>query len=402
MWQKIKNVYHLTQALAASAYFGFPSRHLTVLAVTGTDGKTTTISMIYHILNSSGKKTSMVSSLGAQIADESIDTGYHVTTPNPWQLQKLLKKAHIKGSEYFILEATSHGLDQNRLAFINIHIAIITNITSEHIDYHKSWLNYAKSKSKIFKNVKYSILNIDDSKSYNFLKDKTFGKVITYSQNRDADYDLKKYPIKLQVLGEYNLSNALAACAATNTLGIPKRDIISSLTKFSSVKGRLEKIDIGQAFDTIVDFAHTPHALETVLAALKKTNPKSRIIAVFGAAGERDASKRPLMGEIAAKYANIVVVTAEDPRNENPKDIAEDIASGLKKHGKKEDKDFFIVLDRRSAIQFAVNKAKKGDVLGFFGKGHEKSLCIGKKECPWNEIQEVENAVRKQIKNGKN
>ncbi len=393
MWQRIKNIYHLAQASLAVTFFLFPSNRLTVIAVTGTDGKTTTVNMIYHILKRAGKKVSMVSTIGAQIADRSIDIGYHVTTPSAWQLQKLLRLARNAGSQYFVLEATSHGLDQNRLAFININTAVLTNITSEHMDYHSNWQNYAASKSKLFKRAKFAILNLDDKKSFSYIKNTTSGKITTYSRKGPADYSLANFPLKLKVIGHYNLSNALAACASAGVLGIKKSDIITALEQFSGVKGRLEEISIGQPFKAIIDFAHTPNSLASALAALIGANPKSRIIAVFGSAGGRDKTKRIKMGEVAAKYADISIITSEDPRNENPRDIALEISRAFTKTGKIEGKDFFIVTNRQKAIQFAVNLAKKSDVVCFFGKGHEKSMCIGKKEYPWDEAATVKSAI---------
>src|SRR3989344_5460646 len=169
MWQKLKNYYHLLQAFVAAIYFNFPSKKLTVIGITGTDGKTTTVSMIYHILKSAGKKVSMVSSVEAIVGNKKYDTGVHVTTPNPWQVQKFLRKALDMKSQYFVLEATSQGLNQYRLAFVDFILAVITNITSEHLDYHKTWQNYALAKAKLFQNAQTSVLNVDD-KSFNFLK----------------------------------------------------------------------------------------------------------------------------------------------------------------------------------------------------------------------------------------
>ena len=190
MWQKIKNIYHLAQAFLAAVYFNFPSRKLIVIGVTGTDGKTTTVHMISHILRSNAKKVAMISSVNAKIGDKTFDTGFHVTTPSPWQVQKYLKDAVNSGSQYFVLEATSHGLDQNRLAFVNFKIGVITNITHEHLDYHKTWQNYAKAKLKLFKNTETAILNMDD-RSYNFLKSGVGGKLITYGIKSTADFNLK-------------------------------------------------------------------------------------------------------------------------------------------------------------------------------------------------------------------
>ena len=296
MWQKIKNLYHLLIAHLAAIYFHSPSKDLIVIGVTGTDGKTTTVNMIYHILKTAGYKVSMVSSIGAQIGTKSYDTGFHVTTPSPWQIQKYLRRAVNSGSKYFVLEATSHGLDQNRLACVNFKVAVLTNITQDHLDYHKTWQNYALAKAKLFKNTQFSILNLDDSKSYDFLKSKVGGKLTTYCLKGNADFTQDNTRFKLKIPGSFNLENALAAAAACQVLEVNKRNITKALNNFSGIKGRLEEVNLGQNFKVIIDFAHTPNAHEQVLKTLKLKYPSSRLIVVFGAAGERDKSKRALMG----------------------------------------------------------------------------------------------------------
>lgn len=394
MLQSLKNIYHYLQALISAIYFNFPSNKITVIGVTGTDGKTTTVNMIYHILKSAGKKVSMVSSLGATIGNKTADTGYHVSTPSPFQVQKLLKEAVGAGSDYFILEATSHGLDQNRLAFVKIKVGVLTNITNEHMDYHKTWANYAQAKAKLFRGADCSILNKDD-KSYEILKNLITSKITTYSLVGSADLTPNSFPFKLKLEGQYNISNALAASAATLCLKIPKEKILNSFNSFTGIKGRLQEVKEGQQFRAVVDFAHTPNGLEQVLKTLRSgKNKKSKLIAVFGSAGGRDKQKRQKMGEVASKYADISVLTSEDPRLENPLQIAKSIAIGFRLSGKREDKDYFIIPDRSQAISFAVKTAKKGDIVGFFGKGHENSMCIGDVEYPWNE----EKVARKAIK----
>lgn len=400
MWQKLKNNYHLIQALIANLYFGSPSKKMTIVGVTGTDGKSTTVNMIYHILKTAGKNVSAISSVNAYIGKKTYDTGFHVTTPSPWQIQKFLNQALESGSQYFVLEATSHGLDQNRLSFIDFNIAVLTNITHEHLDYHKIWDNYLKSKAKLFNNVQTSILNLDDE-SFNILKKTADGKLYTYSLNKSADFNLKKYTIKLKVSGDFNKHNALAALAAVSAVNINKKTAINTLSKFQGLKGRMDNLDLGQDFQVIIDFAHTPNSLKQALLTLnsKLLILNSKLIAVFGAAGERDKEKREIMGQIAAQYASISILTAEDPRSENTRDICDQIAKGLIKEGKKQDKDFYIIGERIKAIKFAVNYAKNGDVVGLFGKGHEKSMCFGKKEIPWDEFKVAKNAINQKLKN---
>lgn len=401
MLQKFKNIYHLGQAFLAALYFNFPAKNLTVVGVTGTDGKTTTVNMLFHILKTSGYKVSMVSSVGAQISSKHLDTGFHVTTPSPFHVQKLLRNAVDSGSRYFVLEATSHGLEQNRLAFVDFNVGVITNITTDHMDYHKNWQNYASAKAKLFKNVRYSVLNMDDD-SYSFLKNRTSGKQVGYSIWKKADFDLEKFPLKSKFLEEYNLSNSLAAISAASILGVPKRKVISAIKTFAGVPGRMQEVDTGQKYKAIIDFAHTPNALKNALTELKKKKlPKSKLIIVFGAAGERDKTKRPLMGEIAASLADISIITAEDPRKENLDSIIDQISQGFQKLGKIINTDYYQISDRSKAINFAVSLAEPGDTIAFFGKGHEKSICFGKKEYQWDEEKKVKKALERKIKHGK-
>lgn len=378
MWQQIKNYYHLTQAFFSALYFNFPSKKLIVIGVTGTDGKTTTVNMIYHILKSVGEKVSMISSVNAAVGNKTFDTGFHVSTPRPWQIQKFLKRAKDTGSEYFVIEATSHGLDQNRLAFVNFTVAVLTNITHEHLDYHKTYENYRDAKLKLFKNVKFSIINADDS-SYNHVKNHVSGKVVAY---------------RLKGRGNYNLQNAQAAITATEVLDISRQTAEKALKTFPGVKGRMEEIKMGQPFRSFIDFAHTPNGLKQALKTLRSDLVKEgKIIAVFGAAGERDKSKRPLMGAVADNLADVVVLTSEDPRSEDPQEIARQIAQGIKK--KKEGKDLHIITDRKDAINFAIRLARKDDIVAIFGKGHEKSMAYGKKETPWDEFAVVREAIKR-------
>jgi len=399
MFQKIKNIYHLVRAYAACIYFGFPSKKLTVIGVTGTDGKTTTSHMIYEILKSAGKKVSLISSIHAQIDEKLYDTGFHVTTPDPVALQKFLKEVVDSHSEFLVLEVTSHGLDQNRIFGIGFKFAVLTNITHEHLDYHKSFENYILAKARLFKGAKVNILNLDDP-TFSKIKKLAGGKIITYSIDKKADFASKNFSLKLKISGDYNLSNALCAAALATQAGISKRIIIKALNNFQGVKGRMEEVDMGQDYQVIVDFAHTPNGLKQALKSLRSRGEEqgARIIAVFGAAGERDKLKRLKMGKIAAGYADICVLTAEDPRSEKVEDICWQIAQGLVKSGKKEGSDFYKIYDRQKAIEFAVKLAKPDDIVVCFGKSHEKSMCFGKKEYPWDEFKAVERAIAKRAK----
>ena len=397
MWQKIKNIYHFAQALIAAVYFNFPSKKLTVIGVTGTDGKTTTVHMISEILMAAGENVSIISSIKAQINKKDFDTGFHVSTPSPWQVQKYLKKAIKANSKYFVMESTSHGLDQNRLAFVDFEVGTITNITHEHLDYHKTWENYVGAKAKLFRKSKTSILNADDQ-SLKVLKAISEGKVVTYGIKNRADFNLKNSQIKLQIPGQYNILNALAALAATVSLGIKKEKALSALKLFKGISGRMQNVDLGQNFKVYIDFAHTPGGLEQALKSLRLSigdSPSTKLTAVFGAAGERDKTKREKMGGVAANLADRVVLTSEDPRSEDPEEICKQIAEGMK--SKKEGKDYHIIPDRQKAIEFAINSTGKDDIVGIFGKGHEKSMNIKGKELPWDEFEVTKKAIIKKL-----
>ena len=306
------------------------------------------------------------------------------------------------GSDYLVLEVTSHGLDQNRIFGIDFEVAALTNITHEHLDYHKSFENYLLAKAKLFKNSKASVLNFDDESSAK-IKKIAGGKIISYSIKKSADFTPKKFPLKLKIPGDYNSANALCAAACATHVGIDKNTVIAALNNFQGIKGRMEEIDEGQEFRVIIDFAHTPNALKQALKTLnsKLQTPNSKLIAVFGAAGERDREKRPKMGEVAAKFAGICVLTAEDPRSENVEDICDQIAEGILKSGKRESKDFFKIYDRKEAIEFAVNLAGKNDIVAVFGKSHEKSMCFGRKEYPWDEFKVVKGAILAKLNEAK-
>jgi len=416
--EPIKKTYHYFQALFGALIFGFPSRKLKVIGITGTDGKTTTCYLIHHILNRAGKRTSMISTVEAKIGTESIKTGLHVTTPNPFKVQRFLAKMARAKSEYAVIEATSHGLAQERVSFINFFVGLVTNVTHEHFDYHKTLRNYLAAKAKILKGVTYRFLNIDD-RSYENLKDQGSGQLLTFGIKNKADFmarnisqngsllqfdiqfpdkNNQKVGVKSNLIGEFNVYNILAAFAVCQTLGIDSRTIVTALEDFKGVPGRMQFIDEGQDFDVVVDFAHTPASLEAALKTLNSIK-KGRIIAVFGCAGERDSEKRPVMGKIATQLADYCIFTAEDPRKENINQIIEQIAKGALSAGAIPDQTFWKVPDRAEAINTAIQTlAGKGDIVAIFGKGHERSLNIGGRELPWSDEQLAHNSLAARIK----
>ncbi|MDH7476639.1 MAG: UDP-N-acetylmuramyl-tripeptide synthetase [Microgenomates group bacterium] len=401
--QGLKNIYHLFQAILANFFYRWPAKKLKVIGVTGTDGKTTTTHLIYHLLKSSGKKVSMISTVEAKVADQQIDTGLHTTTPNPFQIQRLLRQAVDNGDEYFVLEITSHGLDQNRDFGINYYIGVITNITHEHLDYHKNYENYLRTKAKLLLRSKISIINKDDQSYKKLKKLLSNKKVYSYSTKQKADFIWNK-KIITQLKGDFNQENILAAYSVAILVGIKEKEILAAIKSFTAPIGRLQLV-YDSSFKVIVDFAHTPNAIAKALKVIKKNFlcDKGKIIHVFGSAGLRDASKRPLMGQASAKYADLVILTEEDYRTEDPYLISRQIAQGLIKAGFKEahnwqnliDKTFFIIIDRKKAIEKALSLAKKNDIVVCTGKAHEKSLCRGKKEYPWDEIKVIKNILAK-------
>lgn len=387
---------HLPAAVLANFIHVFPSKGIKFIGVTGTDGKTTTTNMIYQILKSAEKKVDMVSTINAQIGGRKIDTGFHVTNPDPFLLQELIKKSARAGTQIFVLEVTSHGLDQYRDWGINYEVAVVTNITREHLDYHGSWENYFKTKARLVANAKVAVLNRDED-HYQRLAKFAKGQVITFGQNNSADFNPKNCKCNLNIPGQYNEMNALAAIAASSVFGVDIKEGIKILDKFSSLEGRMQKIENNLGVKIVIDFAHTPNALENALNTLREQT-KGRLISVFGCAGARDKNKRSLMGEISARIADMTIITSEDPRGEI-EEINAQILTGAKKGGGKIGKNVVIENDREKAIKLAVKLAEKGDTIGIFGKGHEKSMNLdGKSEIPWSD----EKAVRKALNEGEN
>jgi UDP-N-acetylmuramoyl-L-alanyl-D-glutamate--2,6-diaminopimelate ligase len=379
--QSIKNQYHRVVAILATLYYGHPAKKLTVIGVTGTDGKTTTTTLIYYLLKSAGYNVACVSSVAAYIGDRSIDTGFHVTTPNSWMLQRLIRRIVDQGYTHLVLEVTSHGLDQSRVLGTNIRYVVITNVTHEHLDYHHTMARYIAAKAKIFAHAKVAVLNADDD-SYPRLKPYVpkGARLLSYSLSRPGQWG----PIiALRFPETYNQSNALAAITLCHELQVKASDIRAALVSFPGVIGRGQAIPNSRKLKLIVDFAHTPNALLKALTALKPV-PPHKLIAVYGAAGERDKSKRPQMGQVGSVLADEVVLTSEDPRSEDPKSIIRQLKSGIIHHHG----HVHAIVDRKEAIEFALNLAKAGDTVGIFGKGHEQSLNLdGRHEIPWSDIK---------------
>lgn len=383
MIQDIKNIYHLIIAFLANVYFFWPGKKLKVIGVTGTDGKTTTVNMIYHILKKSNKKVSMLSTLGAVINGKTYDTGFHVTTPSPFALQRLLNKAFIGGVEYFILEVTSHALDQNRVWGVPFVIGAVTNVTKEHLDYHKNYENYLSAKGKLLLSSRRSILNKED-KSYDTYSKYPI-KFFSYG-TRSGDLTLKQIKIP-SFLDDFNILNALCASSVCLNLGLGKEEIENALKSFKLPLGRLDMV-FDEDFKVVIDFAHTPNAFEKVLKNLRP-KVKGKIIHVFGSAGKRDKSKRPLMGEISSRFSDLLILTSEDPRGEDAMSIISDIKTGIKTKSQVKE-----ITNRKEAIEFAISQATQDDLVLITGKAHEKSMNYKGKEEPWDEYAVVKKALK--------
>lgn len=418
MWQATKNVLHLAEMAAAHAFYGFPARRLRLVGVTGTDGKTTTASLIAHILKTCGKKTSSITSVGAQITNQTIDTGSHTTTPYRFALPRFLRHMVDEESEYGILEITSHAIDQHRMFALKFAVSVITNVTHEHLDYHKTFPLYLKTKAKIIDQSQIVVLNRDDE-SYSFLAAYakrravpivSFGiKDTPHVRAHDVKLSMEgvtftvgvgrdKAPITARLVGIFNVSNILAALTACRVLGMGLSESAHALGSFTAVPGRMEIIDGGQDFGVIVDFAHTPNALSHVLALVKQLTA-GRVILVFGCAGERDYTKRAIMGTIAKAGADIVVITAEDPRHESVEKISAEIAQGCLKAGGKLGITFYRIPDRKAAIAHAVfNLAKRDDTVLVTGKGHEKTMTFGTEDIPWSDQDTLRAAVARRLR----
>jgi len=385
---KLKRPYHffktgIRQGVWAQLKYNFPANKISVIAITGTDGKTTTSTLIYHILNQAKIKAGLISTVAAKIGDKDIETGLHVTAPSPIDTHHFLRQMVDQGCQYAVLEMTSHGAYQYRDWGIKPIYAGLTNITHEHLDYHPDYNHYIEAKCLLLKKAKQVFLNKDDQSFYRVRQRLNLKKqeVDSYSLEDTLPTEIQK-AIKKRFGEEYNYSNARLAVAITQEAGVDSKTIVKAILTFPGVKGRLEEIKLGQNFRVIVDFAHTPNAIDSVLSSLKKQQKNGKLIALFGSAGKRDISKRPIMGKMAAKNADLVIITADDPRTEDIWSIIHQIKSEIETEHNK----IFSISDRYRAIKFALTKlAKPGDTVALLGKGAEKSLAIGKEEIPWSD-----------------
>lgn len=369
----------------ASAFYDNPSSKMQVFAVTGTNGKTTVSYLLKNILNKF-KKTGYIGTISIQYDDVTINADH--TTPDVLELQEVLAKMVEAKVEAVAIEVSSHSLEQKRVQALEVDYAIYTNLSHEHLDYHGTMENYFEAKSKLFSSLdesKIAIINIDDNLGESML-DVSKGRNITYAIDQKADYQARDieyfnnhtkfnllyeneiYPIKTNLVAKFNIYNLLSVIAALKESGQDLFEIIAHLDNLAQVDGRVEQIDIGQSFTTIVDYAHTPDGFEKIFEYAEKIKGDNRIIAVFGSAGDRDIIKRKILGEIADKYCDMIILTEDDPRKEDVRAISNQIAEGIKGN-------YVIIENRYDAIYQAVELANSNDVILLLGKGDDQYMA---------------------------
>jgi len=412
LYRPLLPLYHWLQALAANVRFGFPGRGQKVIAVTGTNGKTTTAAYLGKIFEAAGLKVGVSTTAFYQIGAEVTPNDSNMTVTDPFKLFKLLSAFKRARVDWVILEVTSHALSQSRTLAIPIEAAVMTNLSQDHLDYHGSMDAYAAAKGRLFKNqAKLHVLNRDDEWFHFFDAYRPKLRTITYGVDADAEVritgaklgphgsaltiKLERAEIKpkLKLVGKFNAYNALAAATAAHALEIAPEVIESGLETLESVPGRMEAIrDKKHGLNIIVDYAHTPDALQSVLETLRATT-KRKIIIVFGATGDRDASKRPIMGKVAARLSDAVIVTDDDTYGENPISIRAEVLQGA--HGVVDGAEIYEVGDRRAAIAKAIELAKRGDAILLAGIGHQRYRVIGGEKIEWSEKNIAEELLAK-------
>ncbi|MDU5946627.1 MAG: UDP-N-acetylmuramoyl-L-alanyl-D-glutamate--2,6-diaminopimelate ligase [Paenibacillus macerans] len=408
----------LAMAVLGNVFFGVPSRRLKVIGVTGTNGKTTTTYLIERILEDQGRSTGLIGTIQRKFAGRTYPMSG--TTPESLELQRYLHEMAEGGAAYCVMEVSSHALDQGRVKGTHFRTAVFTNLTQDHLDYHNTMEEYRGAKGLFFSRLgnnypanpderSYAVLNADDPASSYFAK-QTAAETITYGVENEADvrasdisvtakgtsFHVDSFQgsadISLRMVGKFNVYNALAAIAAALLEGIPLERIKASLEAVKGVEGRVEAVDEGQSFAVIVDYAHTPDGLENVLRTVNEF-AKGRVICVFGCGGDRDRTKRPIMGRIAAKYAHHVIVTSDNPRTEDPDAILSDIEQGLIGDGVDRSR-YELIVDRREAIQKAIEMASREDVVLIAGKGHETYQLIGTAVLDFDDRIVAKEAIR--------
>lgn len=409
----LEEAYRRGRVKVISAQYGNPAKGLRVIAVTGTNGKTTTVNYINEILKEAGMKTAMFSTAVIEVAGKSEINDLNATVATTQRMQQFFRDAKRAQVDFVVLEITSHALDQHKLASVPIEVAVMTNLTQDHLDYHKTMQQYADAKGKLFAGEpKYIVLNRDDEWFEFFDQFQPGLQKITYGEHEEAeariDYvKLYKKGTEARVVidhqtklglatalpGKFNVYNMTAAATTAYLLGVRLQDIIEGVANLEGVPGRFERVAEGLEYDVIVDYAHTPDALEKLLEAVRAIT-KNRIILVFGATGDRDKAKRPIMGEIAAKNVDRIMLTDEESYNEDPEQIRSQVRDGIEKA--KGDGKLTEIADREAAIEKALSIAKKGDTVLITGMGHEQFRIINGQRQPWNDGDVVRKLLAKQ------
>lgn len=406
--QKSKNIFwHLPKAVFYNFYYGFPSRKLTLIGVTGTDGKTTTTNFLYHLLTNAGYNTAIISTLGSQIGDQNIATGLHTTSPDPSVTQKLFRQMVDVGVTHAIIEVTAHAIDQYRYFGCHFQISGITNTSHEHLDDFSSLKEYIQTKARLLIHSDFSILNSDDQ-SFDLIKPQLFNKYTTYSIKKTSDYQAKdikidskwlaftvnKLKLKTNSNYHYQIYNILLAYIISQKLNIAESIFLKTINYFPEIKGRREEVNNHLKIRTIIDFAHTPAALEKTLESLRLITT-GRLIVIFGATGGRDVSKRPKMGLVVSQIADIAYITADDTRQEKIEDINQQIINGIDQNRLKSGKFiYYNIPNRQDAFNEAIKNCQSRDTIIACGKGHETTILHGSTEYPWSEAEAFRTAFR--------
>lgn len=393
-------------AEVSAAFYDYPSQELKVIGVTGTNGKTTNTYLIESILKKAGYKPGLIGTIKNKVGDQTFDS--QRTTPEALDINKLLAQMVDKGVTHVVMEVSSHALDLNRVAKIDFDVAIFTNITQDHLDFHDSFSEYLAAKKKLFSGLedsseKTAVINIDDPYSDEFLEAAS-SKVLTYGIEKDANLKAKDITISptgvefglestageieldLNITGLFNVYNTLSAIGAGLSLGVGLKQIKAGLEEIQGIAGRFEIIEEAKDFGVIVDYAHTPDSLRNILETAHDF-VKGRIIVVFGCGGDRDKDKRPIMGQVAVELGDFAVVTSDNPRSEDPAEIIADIEAGIKEKDKikDEDGDYIIIEDRAEAINYGIESAQSDDLVFIVGKGHETYQTFKDKTIPFDD-----------------
>ncbi len=399
---KLKRPYHfiktgLFNGLRAELKYKHPAKQLKIITITGTDGKTTSSTLLYHVLKTSQEnhktgKVALLSTVGAYLGNKPVSTGFHVTLPQPKDLQQFIKKMVDKNYQYLVLEVTSHGDYQHRTWGIKPILAGLTNVSNEHLDYHLTYNEYLKAKINILRKAPVAVVNADDKSYLYLIKQLKHTNLVTYSKDTQLPKKVDK-AVRKKFIEDYNQMNAKLVYALAKSLKISDDDYIQAINSFSGIPGRMQRVKNNRKLDIIVDFAHTPQGLKAVLRSIKETRPQGKLISVFGCAGERDKNKRPVMGKIASELADLSIFTAEDPRSEDVWSIIREMKEQLTSNHDK----IVSLADRGEAIEFAINNlAQANDTIVILGKGHEKSMNYHGVEYPWDDVQAIKQVLKGQ------